>query len=237
MATHVAAGNLAVIPARAGSQRVPLKNIRPFGGLPAIVYSIGAARDSGLFDRIVVSTDSEIIAAIARKDGADVPFLRDASLSDDRTPVSSVTLDALDRLDPDRTQYRRVAQLMASCPLRTADDVRASFTQFLSTGSEAQISMTRYGWQNPWWAMRRDSRGALLPMFEAEAQWRSQDLPELFCPTGAIWWATAERLRASGTFHAPGRTGWEIPWERGIDIDTPEDWHMAELLLLQLQAR
>jgi CMP-N-acetylneuraminic acid synthetase len=224
-------GNLAVIPARAGSRRIPLKNVKPFGGIPAIVYSISAACASGLFDRVVVTTDSEMIAEIATGHGADVPFLRRPELADDHTPVSLATLDALQQLDPDATRFRRVAQLMPSCPLRTADDVRASCAHFLASGSTAQISVTRYGWQNPWWAMQCTGEGHVRPLFQSEAVARSQDLPALFCPTGAIWWATAERLRASRTFHVADRTGWEIPWQRGIDIDTPDDWTMAEMLL------
>ncbi len=98
------------------------------------------------------------------------------------------------------------------------------------TGAESQISVVRYGWQNPWWAMRRNERYELEPVFKEQMTARSQDLPELFCPTGAIWWARTGTLRRTKTFHLENRTGWEIPWQRGIDIDTFEDWAMAEVL-------
>ncbi len=233
--TAPASACLAVIPARGGSRRVPGKNIRPLGGRPAIAYTIDAALGSGLFERVVVSTDSPEIAEVAVRCGAEVPFLREASLADDHTPVSLVTLDALERLDPAGEMYRVVAQLMANCPLRTAEDVRASYRQFVSTRAAAQLSVTRYGWLNPWWALERDpSSHVLTPLFAEQLTRRSQDLPELYCPTGAIWWATAEALRRHRTFHIPGRTGWEIPWQRAVDIDTADDWRMAELLLEQL---
>ncbi len=78
--------------------------------------------------------------------------------------------------------------------------------------------------------MRRASDLTLEPLFPEHMAERSQDLPELFCPTGAVWWAKAEVLRAQGTFHLPGRTGWEISWIHGIDIDTEDDWILAEVL-------
>lgn len=224
-------GRLAVIPARGGSKRLPGKNIRALAGRPALAYTIDAALDSGLFDRVVVSTDSAEIAEIALSCGADVPFLRDAALADDQTPISRVTADALRRLDSDGSRYEQVAQLMANCPLRTATDVRESHAQFIAAGSNSQLSVTRYGWLNPWWAMRRGPGLELEPLFASEATARSQDLPELYCPTGAIWWIRADTLRRTGTFHVPGRTGWEIAWQRGVDIDTEDDWTIAEMLM------
>jgi pseudaminic acid cytidylyltransferase len=222
---------LAVIPARGGSKRVPRKNIRSLLGKPAIAYTLEAAIQSRLFERIVVSTDSDAIAEIALEYGAEVPFLRSPELADDHTPVSLVTLDVLERLDPTGSKYFCLAQLMANCPLRTSDDIRASYREFVETDSESQISLTRFGWQNPWWAVERTQDATLQPLFETRITTRSQDLPTLYCPTGAIWWAQSKALRRERTFHFSGRTGWEIPWQRGIDIDTEDDWEMAELLL------
>src|SRR6185436_2048922 len=112
--------------------------------------------------------------------GAQVPFLRDALLADDITPVSAATVDALNRLDPDCCTYECVAQLMANCPLRTAEDIRASHRQFIRTGAASQISVTLFGWQNPWWAMERPESYELKPLFQDRVTERSQDLPELF---------------------------------------------------------
>lgn len=223
--------HIAIIPARGGSKRIPGKNIRALAGKPIIAYTIAAARESGCFGRVVVSTDSGEIAEVARQYGAEVPFLRDESLADDFTPVSSVTADALHRLDPAGDIFDLVAQLMPNCPLRTANDVSESYRQFRRTGAVSQISIVRYGWQNPWWAMGKGEQQELKPLFEKQMNMRSQDLPELFCPTGAIWWTHSETLRMTRTFHMDKRTGWEIPWQRGIDIDTFEDWDMAEVLL------
>jgi N-acylneuraminate cytidylyltransferase len=222
---------LAVIPARGGSRRVPSKNIRKMLGKPLIAYTIEAAFDSGLFDYVVVSTDREDIADIARQYGADVPFLRDVSLADDHTPVSLVTVDTLERLDPEGNRFAHVAQLMANCPLRTGDDIRNSYRQFVLTGSESQVSVTQYGWQNPWWAFERNETFRLRPLFDGRLTQRSQDLPDLFCPTGAVWWAKTNALRRHRTYHMETCTGWTIPWQRAVDIDTQEDWELAELLM------
>ena len=222
---------IAIIPARGGSKRIPGKNIKVLAGKPIISYTILAAIRSGLFTQVVVSTDSHEIAKVSRQCGADVPFIRDSQLADDITPVSAVTADVLHRLDPACKKFDAVAQLMPNCPLRTADDVIRSYEQFVQTSAQSQISVVRYGWQNPWWAMRMNHNNELHPVFKEAVSQRSQDLPELFCPTGAIWWARAETLCRRKTFHIDNRTGWEIPWQRGIDIDTPEDWEMAEALL------
>jgi CMP-N-acetylneuraminic acid synthetase len=228
---HQAQRNIAVIPARGGSLRLPGKNIRPLAGQPVIAYTIGAALNSELFARVIVTTDDERIADVAVRYGAEVPFLRDASLADDHTPVSAATVDVLERLDPFSSHFSVVAQLLPNCPLRDADDVRDSYQQFITTGARAQLSVAQYGWQPAWWAMKRTPDLRLVPLFPAEAVRRSQDLAPLFCPSGAIWWARADTLREARTFHQAGRTGWAIQLSHAIDIDTEEDWLLAELLM------
>jgi N-acylneuraminate cytidylyltransferase len=222
--------NIAVIPCRGGSKRVPGKNIKPLGGKPLVAYTIEAALRSSVFDSVIVSTDSAEIAGVARAYGASVPFLRGADLADDHTPVSAATVDALRRVDPGGTVYRNVAQLMANCPFRNAEDILGSYRQFVAGEAGSQISVSEYGWLNPWWAMTCDEREVLHPVFREKLEARSQDLPRLVCPTGAIWWAKATALLSHGTFYVPGYTGWRLPWRRALDIDTEEDWEMAEAL-------
>jgi N-acylneuraminate cytidylyltransferase len=220
---------LAVIPARGGSKRIPRKNIRLLAGKPLLAYTVEAALLSGVFTRVVVSTDDKEIAAIAKTYGAEVPFLRDAHLADDQTHVSLVTLKVLEQLDPTDT-FMHVCQLMPNCPFRTAEDIQDSFRHFLATGAETQLSVTRYGWLNPWWAFQMPE-ARLEPLFPEALKQRSQDLPALYCPSGAIWWATAEALRRYQTFHSESRTGFELSWQHALDIDDEEDWAMAEVLV------
>ena len=222
---------IAVIPARAGSKRVPHKNVRELCGRPILAYTIEAAIEARVFDRVIVTTDSDEVAKLAEAFGAEVPFYRDPALADDHTPVSAATLDALNQVDPNGTMYSCVAQLMVNCPLRTAADIRASLAQFVTTRAQSQISITSFGWFNPWWAVTQDESRHINPLFPPQTNERSQDLPRLYCPTGAIWWITAATLREAGTFHISNRTGWEIDWHRAVDIDTEDDWCMAELLM------
>lgn len=212
---------VAVIPARGKSKRIPRKNVLRFGGKPLLVWTIEAAIYSNLFDKIIVSTDDWEIAGIAEEAGAEVPFVRDDNLSDDYTPTSLVTIDAVSKVGGDV-----VCQLLPSCPFRTARDIEDSYEQFKAWGGPAQISITDFGWQSPQWAVDKMAN----PVFQNEFG-RSQDLPELYCPTGAAWWALATPLILERSFYMRGRTGWYIPWERAIDIDTPEDLQLAKTLL------
>jgi CMP-N-acetylneuraminic acid synthetase len=233
MTTSMTGKLLAVIPARGGSKRVPGKNIRELCGRPILAYTVEAALRSGLFARVIVNTDSEAIADTAARCGADVPFLREATLADDYTPVSAVTVDTLERLDPQGERFEAVCQLMANCPLRDSEDVEGSYRCFEASGAEAQISTSRYGFLNPWWALQQGDDGRLKPLFAEELKARSQDLPELYCPNGAIWWAQSTELRRGRTFHLPGCTGFELCWQHAMDIDTDDDWALAELLMMQ----
>ncbi len=223
---------VAIIPARGGSKRIPQKNIREFEGKPLIAHTIEAARDSGLFDRVVVSTDNDTIADVAMSCGAEVPFRRPDALGDDHTPVSEATAHALECLDPEGRRYDHVAQLMANCPLRTAVDIEGSYVRFQKDTPDAQLSVFKFEWQNPWWAFEMNGEGRLEPLFEEmfEEDVRSQDQPPLYCITGAVWWGRTEVIRSARTFHVEERTGWEMPWRRAVDIDTEDDWRFAEVL-------
>jgi len=228
--------NVAVIPARGGSKRVPRKNVKPLAGVPMIVYSIRAALESGVFERVIVSTDDEAIADVARSHGATVPFLRGQHLSDDHTPVSAVTQQMLAWLVQAGEVFDNVAQLLPNCPLRTAQDVSDSLAAFVAQPHQSQVSVTRYGWQNPWWALERDATGAARALFPDKLMQRSQDLPTLFCPTGAVWWATSDALLEHGTFHLERRGLFELEWEHGVDIDDDADFELAEVLLARQAA-
>lgn len=226
----MASGTVAVVPARGGSKRLPRKNLLPLGGRPMIAHTLEAALGCDLFDTVVVSTDNDEIADVARSCGAEVPFIRDASLADDQTHVSAVILDALARLDEQGRAYRSVAQLMPNCPLRSAVDIADSHRNFVEGGGGLQISVTRYGWLNPWWALELADDGTVREHTPEAWTARSQDLPQLYCSTGAVWWADVERLREAGSFQAPGRRGFELPWQRAIDIDDEDDLRLAHVL-------
>ncbi len=224
-------GRVAVIPARGGSKRLPRKNIMDFGGRPMLAWTIEAARAAAAFDRIIVSTEDEEIARIAVAAGAEVPFLREG-FHDDVTPISEVTITVIGQLRARLGEdYDTVVQLMANCPLRNGDDIRVALAAFDAAGRDFQISCARFGWLNPWWAFKRDADGRGEWLNPDAIRSRSQDLPPLYGPSGAIWIARVAALEQAGTFYGPARRFEPMPWERAVDIDDAEDLRLARALL------
>lgn len=218
---------IAIIPARGGSKRLPGKNIADFNGRPMIAWTIEAAIESNLFGRVIVSTDDTDIAEVARDCGLDVPFLREAC-ADDRTPVSGATLHALEQSEEHFSEtYQTVCQLMPNCPLRGAQDIITAWHEFDKSGAKFQISCFRFGWMNPWWAVRLDARERPERLFPEVVEKRSQDLDELYCPTGAIWLAAVDPFKLAGTFFGPDHRFQPIDWKSAIDIDDADDMEMA----------
>lgn len=219
----------AIIPARGGSKRISGKNIADFMGRPMLCWTVEAALESGIFADVLVSTDSEEIARVAAGCGALVPFMRQATLADDVTPVSAATIGALEQLEQLRgVSYDVVVQLMPNCPLRDATDIVAAYDAFRAGGSGFQVSVFRYGWMNPWWAMRLDTKTMRpAPLFPDALKMRSQDQDRLYCPTGAVWVAYAKKLKAAGTFYGEGYTVLPMDWKHALDIDDMEDMEMA----------
>lgn len=221
---------LAVIPARGGSKRIPRKNIRPFGGRPMIAWSIAAARTSGLFDRIIVSTDDREIAETARALGAEVPFFRPANLSGDHTGTVPVIAHAVDWQNTQGEPAEEVCCIYATAPFIEVDDLRRGLVILQESGADFAFSVTRYAAPiQRALRVRQDNR---VEMFDAhQFNTRSQDLEEAWHDAGQFYWGRAEAWLSGkplfGTHAAPV----VLPRHRVQDIDTPEDWDRAELLL------
>jgi CMP-N-acetylneuraminic acid synthetase len=223
---------IAIILARGGSKRIPRKNIIPFNGKPMLAWSIEAALASGKFAHTLVSTDDEEIAALSRAHGAEVPFLRNGA-ADDNASSSEATLAALAQAEQYwGEQYDTVAQLMANCPLRDAQDIVASVDHFETSGAGSQISCFRFGWMNPWWAVKLGAGGQPEHQFPEAFKARSQDLPPLYCPSGALWIARPSFLREHRTFYGAGHIFNPMPWVSAMDIDDHEDLAMAQACYL-----
>ncbi|MES1927739.1 N-acylneuraminate cytidylyltransferase [Salinisphaera dokdonensis CL-ES53] len=219
---------IAIIPARGGSKRIPRKNIVDFLGKPMIAWTVQAALDSGCFGRVLVSTDDPDVASVAKSWGAEVPFLRTSHM-DDISPVSEATLAALTQAaDHWQGDYDVVFQLMANCPLRNAADIRQALEVFEAEKRSFQISCFKYGWMNPWWAVRLDGSGRPNRLFPETASERSQDLPALYCPTGAIWVASVPEFMDQRTFYGGGHRFEAMRWQSAVDIDDYEDLAFAE---------
>jgi len=222
--------NLAIIPARGGSKRIPKKNIIDFFGKPMIAWTIEAAIESKIFSKVIVSTDCEEIANISREYGAEVPFLR-RSFADDITPVSVATCDALKQSEGYwKMNFDSVTQLMANCPLRTADDISNAMKIFQTQERDYQISCFKFGWMNPWWSFKLREDYSHEHMFPEGINKRSQDLEDLYCPTGSIWIAKSDKLKQSESFYGEGYNFEPINWISAVDIDDYDDLSFANAL-------
>jgi CMP-N-acetylneuraminic acid synthetase len=214
--------SLALIPARGGSKRLPRKNILPFAGRPMLAWTVEAARDSAVFDRIVVSTDDSEIAAVASAEGAEV-LMRPASVSDDASTLVDVVHHTVATCG---FPIARLCLLPPNCPLRNSDDIRAMEKAFAERHPPSLLSVVNYGWVRPFLAQFM-SENRLTPAFEDWIRKKTQLYPEVVCPSGAVYWTTPQTLGPSNTLYVEGLEGFRIPWHRGVDIDTPEDVALA----------
>lgn len=218
--TPLSADVLAVIPARGGSRGLPRKNVLQFCGRPLIAWTIAAALESGVAGRVIVSTDDEEIAAVAREAGAEVPFLRPAELATDEATTLDVALHLLDTL---ALQPAWLLLLQPTSPLRTASDICAAAA--LAGESDAVVSLASASQ----WLHRVDRDGFLEPLVDVPMT-RRQDAPPAYALNGAIYLVRTEALRRERTF-CPRRTrAYIMPPERSVDIDTALDWTWAQML-------
>lgn len=194
-----------------------------------IAWTIEACIEANIFTDIIVSTDDPQIAQIAKEYGAQVPFFREGKYADDYTPVSDATLASLMQMEELTTnQYDIVFQLMPNCPCRKSADILDAYNQFQKKRREFQISVFKFGWMNPWWALKYDSDSNPIKLFPEAYQKRSQDLDELYCPTGAIWISQCSSLKRDKTFYGNGFGVHQISWQSAVDIDDYDDLDMAK---------
>lgn len=219
---------IAIIPARGGSKRIPKKNIVPIAGKPMIHWTIDAATKCKYIDKVLVSTDNFEIQTISEQYGLDVPFLREEG-ADDYTPVSEATLVSLLQAEELWGGFDVVVQLMPNCPLRGEDVVQDAIEHYFSDNRSSQISFFKYGWMNPWWAHTLKNN-IPVPLFEGSLKSRSQDLDELYCPTGSVWITTTKSLKLHKTFYSTGFKAHVVDWVSALDIDDADDLLMAEAL-------
>lgn len=226
---------LAIIPARGGSKRVPHKNVREVAGKPLIAHTIEHASSASRIDRTIVSTDDEEIAEVAKEHGADIPFMRPAELATDTATLPETITHALDNLQKADSKYDWICTLQATCPLRTPKDIDETLAKLDKTGADSCLTISKYV-TPPQWAMARDENGALSEFFDFQMLWtdepaRSQDIPELYHPNGAVFATSIEAWRTYESFYTPYTTGYEMPRERSFDVDEPWELELVRDLL------
>lgn len=213
---------LCIIPARAGSKRVPGKNVREFLGKPILVYPLEAAQQTGLFDELMVSTDDQAIADLAKKHGAQVPFLRSKEASDDYAGLSTVIEEVVERYESElQRRFESVCCILPTAVLITPTLIKTGY-EMLSKGvydSVRPIQSFPFPIQRAY-----VKRGEFLDYLDPEsASKRSQDLEETYHDAGMFYWIKTDRLKEN---HRWG--GLLISQLESVDIDTEEDWKVAE---------
>lgn len=218
---------LAILTARGGSKRIPRKNIRSFCGKPMIAWPIAAALASGCFAHVLVSTDDEEIAAVARACGAYVPFLRPADLADDFTHAHKAARHMLEWALEKLGTHETFAHIYPTAPLLTPENIRAGEAEIQSGNVFAytaqKLSFPVYQ------IVGKDADGNIFPLFSPDkATLRSQDMPACYIDAGQLYWFDTSTFLARELSITSGATIIELPPERALDIDTEEDWARAE---------
>lgn len=227
---------VALVPARAGSKRVPGKNVRPLGGHPLLAYTIAAARASGVFDAIVVSTDSPAIADVARHYGAEVPFLRPSAMAGDLSPDIEWVADALERLDALDREFECFSLLRPTSPFRQADTIRRAWRQFLAAGPVDSLRAVELCRQHPgkMWIIEDGRMRPLLSGGPERPPWHStpyQALPTVYIQNASLEIAWRRVVRDTGTIAGRVITPFLTEGTEGFDVNDARDWWYAEFLL------
>lgn len=228
------APNLALVVARGGSKSIPRKNLAPLASKPLIAWTIEAALAFPRAGRVVMSTDDAEIAEVARALGAETPFARPADLARDDTPTMPVVLHALEALHAEGFDPEWVVLLQPTSPLRTADDIAAAF-RIAEEHGESVVSVAPAP-SHPHLMKRITPDGVLddyLPHAPVE---RRQDLDPVYVLNGAIYLATRDHLLRAQSFYSDRTYPYVMPAERSIDVDTPWDLHVCDLILKDTHA-
>jgi len=221
--------SVAIIPARGGSKRIPGKNIRLFKGKPMIARALEAAERSGLFSRILVSTDSEEIAEVAVEFGAEYAFKRPPELANDLAATAPVVHHALDWLAAQGPLPRFACCIYATTPFIQAGDLAAGHKIVSETSCGSAFTVTSFGFPI-FRALKMDPAGTVSMFWPEHELTRSQDLPEAYHDAGQFYWLRVERFMAEPRLYYPDSIPLVLPRWRVQDIDTEEDWERAELM-------
>ncbi|MEZ0328317.1 MAG: pseudaminic acid cytidylyltransferase [Dissulfuribacterales bacterium] len=222
--------NVAVIPARGGSKRIPLKNIKLFSGLPMIAWSIRAACETGLFERIIVSTDSEEIAKIAQEYGAQCPFIRPKELADDFTGTNAVVKHAIEWLMAnDRRPPDYVCCIYATASLIQPHYIKKGYEMLMESHKSFAFSITSFP-SRIQRALRLKPDMSVEMFYPEHAMTRSQDLEDAFYDAGQFYWGRADAFLKELPLFSAHSVGVRLPRYLVQDIDTMEDWDVAEYM-------
>ncbi|MDC6387804.1 pseudaminic acid cytidylyltransferase [Maribacter sp. PR1] len=219
--------NLAIIPARGGSKRIPRKNIREFLGKPIIAYSIEAAINSKLFDEIMVSTDDMEIAKIAEKYGAKVPFIRSSKNSNDFSTTFDVLEEVLLKYLEQRKSFENVCCIYPCAPLTNEEKLKGAFLKLEETGADSVIPIVSFSF--PIQRAFKISQGKLNYFHPEHERTRSQSMEKAYHDAGQFYWFKSNRILKLKSLVTKETSYVELSELEVQDIDNESDWKMAEL--------
>ena len=226
--------NICVIPARGGSKRIPRKNIKEFNGKPIIAYSIEAALNSSCFNRVIVSTDDNEIAKVAKKYGAQVPFVRPEKLSNDSAGTIPVIKHAIEWMEQKNNYIKHVCCLYATAPFIKSKILTKAYQQLKDSSADYCFSVTRFTF--PIQRAIKIVQGDKVEMFYPEYfNKQSQDLEEAYHDAGQFYWGKAQAFKDELRLFSEIATPYILPRYLVQDIDTMEDWIRAEAMYKALQ--
>jgi CMP-N-acetylneuraminic acid synthetase len=233
--------SIALIPARSGSKRVPDKNVRPLAGHPLMAYTIEAARQSGIFAAVLVSTDSEKYAEIARHYGAEVPFLRPPEFSGDLSPDIDWVEYTLRRLQDEGRTFDCFSILRPTSPCRTPETIRRAWGEFLAETGVDSLRAVEKCKQHPgkMWVVRGRRMTPLLPLNPTAQPWHSsqyQALPEVYVQNGSLEMAWPRVVFHGRTIAGQVLMPFLTQGYEGLDINDLDDWQLVEELTKSGQA-
>jgi CMP-N,N'-diacetyllegionaminic acid synthase len=223
---------LAVVTARGGSKGLPGKNIRPLIGKPLINWTIEAALAAPSIDSIVVSTDDEKIATVARSAGARVPFMRPSALASDTASSIDVLLHAIDTLEQIGESYDVVVLLEPTSPLRESCDIEQSLSQLIENRAGSVVSVCRAESHHPAFMYRQTSDSRLTPFTNQQpSTLRRQEIEPVYFLEGTVYCSHIDVLRAQRSFYHQDTLAYEVPKWKSIEIDDIYDFVMVEALM------
>ena len=216
--------NIAIIPARKGSKRLPMKNVRPFFGKPVIQHTIEAALASKCFQRIIVSSNDQLALETAEKMKVEA-WPRPEELASDSSTLKDVCFYVLKEIGPECVEA--FCLLLATAPMRGSSDIEAAYRILVGQGAGCVMGVTNYS-ISPFYALKQGSDGFFQMLHPEMAEIQSQNFPEILADNGSMYWCDTGYFLEHQTFYGPRLKGYVMPRYRSVDIDTDADWDLAE---------
>lgn len=216
---------IAIIPARGNSKRFPRKNLALLGKHPLIYYAIKAARDIGIFKKVILSTEDPEIKDVALGYGARV-MGRKPHLYTDQSTVSDVVMDVFAQLDEEGEKHTHFCILLPTTPLRSARDIKGAYDKYVDSDADYLMSTADYLF-SPFRALHENDRGRITLFWGEEYLKKDQELPHVECHNGAIIMGSIKQLRSDGHYYGRHMIGYHMPLERSVDINTREELKLA----------